>query len=41
MLEVRDEALAAAMPSAGSAAWSREAAWSLYQLPFNDLLFSA
>ena len=26
---------------AGSPAWTREAAWSLYRLPFNDLLFKA
>jgi len=26
---------------AASAAWTSEAAWSLYQLPFNDLLFKA
>ena len=41
MLDVRDETMTAAMPPAGAAAWSQEAAWSLYQLPFNDLLFRA
>ena len=41
MLEVRDGTMTVAAPSVGSAAWSREAAWSLYRLPFNDLLFRA
>ena len=41
MLEVRDETMTGAMLPASSAAWSREAAWSLYRLPFNDLMFKA
>jgi biotin synthase len=30
-----------ATPHAAAPAWTREAAWSLYRLPFNDLLFKA
>ncbi len=41
MLDVQGETMTGAMPPTGSAAWSREAAWSVYQLPFNDLLFRA
>jgi biotin synthase len=40
MLEVRDEATVTA-PLADATEWTSEAAWSLYQLPFNDLLFEA
>jgi biotin synthase len=40
MLEVRDEATVTA-PLADAAEWTREAAWTLYGLPFNDLLFEA
>ena len=40
MLEVRDEATVTA-PLADAAEWTSEAAWSLYRLPFNDLLFQA
>ena len=40
MLEVRDESAVTA-PLADAPAWTSEAAWSLYRLPFNDLLFKA
>src|SRR3954453_2760935 len=40
MLEVRNEATVTA-PLADAAEWTSEAAWSLYRLPFNDLLFQA
>src|SRR2546421_10782985 len=40
MLEVRD-GTTAMTPPAAAPAWTREAAWSLYRLPFNDLLFKA
>ena len=40
MLEVRDEQAVTA-PLADAPAWTSEAAWSLYRLPFNDLLFEA
>jgi hypothetical protein len=40
MLEVRDE-LAVTAPLADAPEWTSEAAWSLYRLPFNDLLFKA
>jgi biotin synthase len=40
MLEVRDE-LAVTAPLADAVEWTSEAAWSLYRLPFNDLLFEA
>ena len=40
MLEVRDEAAVTA-PLADARTWTHEAAWSLYQMPFNDLLFEA
>src|SRR3954463_4470632 len=40
MLEVRDEQAVAA-PLADAPEWTSEAAWSLYQWPFNDLLFEA
>jgi len=40
MLEVRVETNLMMLPAA-SPAWTREAAWSLYRLPFNDLLFKA
>src|SRR5271157_954021 len=39
MLEVREETLMA-VPAA-LPAWTGEAAWSVYRLPFNDLLFKA
>ena len=41
MLEARDGTMTVATPSVGAAAWPSEAAWSLYRLPFNDLLFMA
>src|SRR6476620_8269588 len=40
MLEVRDESNVTA-PLADAPEWTSEAAWSLYRLPFNDLLFQA
>src|SRR5258707_1742373 len=40
MLEVRDEATVTA-PLADAPEWTSEAAWSLYRLPFNDLLFKS
>jgi biotin synthase len=40
MLEVRDETTLMSPPAAAPA-WTREAARSLYRLPFNDLLFKA
>jgi len=40
MLEVRDETTLM-RPPATAPAWTREAAWSLYRQPFNDLLFNA
>src|SRR3954464_8563007 len=40
MLEVRDE-LAMTAPLADAQGWTSEAAWSLYGMPFNDLLFEA
>src|SRR6476660_9524947 len=40
MLEMRDETAVTA-PLADARAWTSEAAWSLYQMPFNDLLFEA
>ena len=40
MLEVRDEQAVTA-PLADTPGWTGEAAWSLYQSPFNDLLFRA
>ena len=40
MLELRDETVKAARP-AGSPQWTRENAWAVYRLPFNDLLFKA
>ena len=40
MLEVRDESTVTA-PLADGPAWTSAAAWSLYRLPFNDLLFKA
>ena len=40
MLEVRDGSTVTA-PLADAPAWTSEAAWSLYRLPFNDLLFKA
>ena len=40
MLEGRDQQAVVA-PLADAQAWTSEAAWSLYQLPFNDLLFEA
>jgi biotin synthase len=40
MLDARDETLAAAQP-ATSRSWSYDEAFSVYQLPFNDLLFRA
>jgi hypothetical protein len=36
MLEGRDQQ---AVMAPDAQAWTSEAAWSLYQLPFNDLLF--
>jgi len=41
MLDVRNETLTAAGPGVETASWTREAAWPIYQLPFNDLLFRA
>jgi biotin synthase len=40
MLEVREETTLMTAPAA-LPAWTREAAWSVYRLPFNDLLFKA
>jgi biotin synthase len=40
MLETRDETILMSAPAARPA-WTNEAAWSLYRLPFNDLLFKA
>jgi biotin synthase len=40
MLEVRDESTVTA-PLADAPEWTSETAWSLYRLPFNDLLFKA
>ena len=40
MLEVRDE-LTVTAPLADAAGWTSESAWSLYRLPFSDLLFEA
>src|ERR1044072_4618151 len=40
MLEVRDESNVTA-PLADAPEWTSEAAWSLYRLPLNDLLFQA
>ena len=40
MLEVRNEAASMAQP-AKPPTWTSEAAWSVYRLPFNDLLFRA
>jgi biotin synthase len=40
MLDVRDQT-AATTSGATPLQWTREAAWSLYALPFNDLLFKA
>ena len=40
MLEVWNEAALTAQP-ASPPAWTGEAAWSVYRLPFNDLLFRA
>ena len=40
MLEITNETTLMT-PPATSPAWTREAAWSLYRLPFNDLLFKA
>src|SRR6478736_2954236 len=40
MLEVRDEMAVTALP-ADAPEWTSEAAWSLYRMPFNDLLFEA
>jgi biotin synthase len=40
MLEVWNEAALTAQP-ASPPAWTSEAAWSVYRLPFNDLLFRA
>src|SRR5260370_13001843 len=40
MLEARDESTVTA-PRAAQPAWTGEAAWSVYRLPFNDLLFKA
>src|SRR5213593_4359989 len=40
MLEVRDE-LAVTALLADAPEWTNEAAWSVYRLPFNDLLFRA
>jgi biotin synthase len=40
MLEASDETSLTTAPAA-SPVWTREAAWSLYQSPFNDLLFKA
>jgi biotin synthase len=40
MLEVQNETALAAQPAMPDA-WTSEAAWSVYRLPFNDLLFRA
>jgi hypothetical protein len=40
MLEVRDETNLMTPPAA-LPAWTNDTAWSLYRLPFNDLLFQA
>src|SRR5882757_5500261 len=40
MLELRDETTSMSAPAA-LPVWTREAAWSLYRMPFNDLLFRA
>jgi biotin synthase len=40
MLEAREETTLMAVPAA-LPAWTGEAAWSVYRLPFNDLLFKA
>src|SRR5260370_13847741 len=40
MLEARDESTVTA-PRAAQPAWTGEAAWSVYRLPFNALLFKA
>ena len=40
MLEVQNETALTAQP-ASPPAWTSEAAWSVYRLPFNDLLFRA
>jgi biotin synthase len=40
MREIRDETTLMTVPAA-SPAWTLEAAWSVYRLPFNDLLFKA
>ena len=40
MLEGREETILRTMPAA-LPAWTSEAAWSVYSLPFNDLLFKA
>jgi biotin synthase len=40
MLELRDGTTSMSAPAA-SPVWTREAAWSLYRMPFNDLLFKA
>ena len=40
MLEVWNEAALTAQPASPSG-WTSEAAWSVYRLPFNDLLFRA
>src|ERR1700730_12292894 len=40
MLEVRDQSTVTA-PLAAHPAWTSEAAWSIYRLPCNDLLFKA
>ena len=40
MLEVQDEQAVTA-PLGDAPEWTSEAAWSLYRLPFNDLLFKA
>jgi biotin synthase len=40
MLDVRDETNLMTPPAA-SPAWTNDTAWSLYRLPFNDLLFKA
>ena len=40
MREMRDETTLMTVPAA-SPAWTQEAAWSVYRLPFNDLLFKA
>ena len=40
MLEVRNGSTVTA-PLADAPEWTSEAAWSLYRLPFNDLLFKA